>query len=206
MTTDKNSFFSDFQNLSNEILELSLTKDSKGFNFRYCSLEQINLKIKPLVTKFNFVMFFVVKERVLILKLTHLSGEIITSELPLSSVKPQDLGAEITYFKRYLLGALFNLVVSDDVDTPSAPARLRMLKQSVESVEAEIVEPLISNTQQIALMEKVKELNIEPKDAQKIMYRISGVNARKDLPKRYYNDVLIALTEYAASRLTANSN
>jgi hypothetical protein len=198
MTTD--SFFSDFQNLSNEMLELSLTKDSKGFNFRYCSLEQINLKLKPLIAKNNFIMFFTVHSKILKLNLVHLGGEKVESEMPLTASKPQDVGAEVTYFKRYLIGALFNLVVSDDVDTP-APARLRMLKQSVEAE----VEPLISNTQQIALLERVNFLGIEPKEAQKIMYRISGVNARKDLPKRHYDDVMQALTDFASSKAAASN-
>ena len=199
-----NNFFCDFQNLSNEILELSLTKDSKGFNFRYCSLEQINSKLKPLIAKNNFIMFFTVHSKILKLNLVHLGGEKVESEMPLTASKPQDVGAEVTYFKRYLIGALFNLVVSDDVDTHT-PARLRMLKQSVESVEAEIVEPLISNTQQIALLERVNFLGIEPKEAQKIMYRIAGVQSRKDLPRRMFDDVMVALTEYASSK-AANSN
>jgi hypothetical protein len=204
MTTE-NSFFKDFQNLSNEILELSLVKDSKGFNFKYCSLEQINLKLKPLITKFNFIMFFTVHSRVLKLSLVHLGGEKVESEMPLSSVKPQDVGAEVTYFKRYLIGALFNLVVSDDVD--DKPARLRMLREQ-QPIQAEIVvnEPLVSNTQQIALLELVQSLGIESREAQKIMYRIAGVQSRKDLPKRYYDDVMVALTEYASSKATANSN
>lgn len=205
MTT--NNFFCDFQNLTNAILELSLTKDSKGFNFRYCSLEQINFKLKPLITKFNFIMFFVVKERVLILNLTHLSGEKVESEMPLSSVKPQDVGAEVTYYKRYLIGALFNLSVSDDVDnthTPVAPAKLRMLREQ-QPIQAEIVEPLISNTQQISLMEKVNSLGIEPKEAQKIMYRVAGVQSRKDLPRRYYDDVMVALNEYASSKAASKN-
>jgi len=204
MTTE-NSFFKDFQNLSNEILELSLVKDSKGFNFKYCSLEQINLKLKPLITKFNFIMFFTVHSRVLKLSIVHLGGEKVESEMPLSSVKPQDVGAEVTYFKRYLIGALFNLVVSDDVD--DKPARLRMLREQ-QPIQAEIVvnEPLVSNTQQIALLELVQSLGIESREAQKIMYRIAGVQSRKDLPKRYYDDVMVALTEYASSKATANSN
>ncbi len=202
MTT--NNFFCDFQNLSNEILELSLTKDSKGFNFRYCSLEQINSKLKPLIAKNNFIMFFTVHSKILKLNLVHLGGEKVESDMNLTASKPQDVGAEITYFKRYLIGALFNLVVSDDVDTHT-PARLRMLREQPVQIAEIVDEPLISNTQQIALMEKVKELNIEPKEAQKIMHRVSGVSTRKDLPKRYYNDVLIALTEYASSKV-ANSN
>jgi hypothetical protein len=205
MTTNKNSFFSDFQNLSDEIASLSLVKDAKGFNFKYCSLEQINAKIKPLLSKNNFILYFTLKSKTLVLTLAHSSGEKIESDMNLTASKPQDVGAEITYFKRYLIGALFNLVVSDDVDTSSAPARLRMLKQSVESVEAEIVEPLISNTQQIALLERVNSLGIEPKEAQKIMYRIAGVQSRKDLPRRMFDDVMVALTEYASSK-AANSN
>jgi hypothetical protein len=115
------------------------------------------------------------------------------------------VGAEVTYFKRYLIGALFNLVVSDDVD--DKPARLRMLREQ-QPIQAEIVvnEPLVSNTQQIALLELVQSLGIESREAQKIMYRIAGVQSRKDLPKRYYDDVMVALTEYASSKATANSN
>jgi hypothetical protein len=146
-------------------------------------------------------MFFTVHSKTLKLSLVHLSGETMESEMPLSSVKPQDLGAEMTYYKRYLIGALFNLSVSDDVDTP--PARLRMLKQPVEVADTD--EPLISNTQQINIMEKVKTLGIDPKEAQKIMYRIAGVQSRKDLPRRMFDDVMVALTEYASSA-AANSN
>ena len=192
MTT--NNFFCDFQNLSNEIASLSLVKDAKGFNFKYCSLEQINAKIKPLLSKNNFILYFTLKSKTLVLTLAHSSGEKIESDMNLTASKPQDCGAEITYFKRYLIGALFNLVVSDDVDT-TPPAR---------KLPAD--EPLISNVQQIALLERVNSLGIEPKNAQKIMYRISGVNARKDLPKRHYDDVMQALTDFASSKAAANKN
>jgi hypothetical protein len=61
--------------------------------------------------------------------LIHVSGQYLTSELPLNPVKndPQGLGSALSYMRRYALAAMVGVVQTDDdgneASTPAEPAR-----------------------------------------------------------------------------------
>lgn len=58
--------------------------------------------------------------------LMHTSGQWITSLLPLmATADPQQLGSQITYYRRYALSALLGIVTDEDKDGQTAPSANR---------------------------------------------------------------------------------
>ena len=102
----------------------ALKKDTEAYNYKYVTLDQIQEKMNPLleeqgllltqpmgVTTFGESSITTLYTEVLDIE----SDEKISSCMILpSNVKPQDLGSAITYFRRYSLLSLFNLVTEDD--------------------------------------------------------------------------------------------
>lgn len=60
--------------------------------------------------------------------LLHTSGEQLEGSLPLHGNSPQELGASLTYARRYLLGCMTGIVTDDDTDAAPAQAAKRTEK------------------------------------------------------------------------------
>lgn len=107
----------------------ALKKDTEAYNYKYVTLDQIQEKMNPLLEENGLLLTqpmcckakgeggeVVASATVLLTKIQDLeSEEILESSILLpTNVKPQDLGSAITYFRRYSLLSLFNLVTEDD--------------------------------------------------------------------------------------------
>ena len=101
----------------------TLVKDSKAYNYKYVKLEQIQEKMNPLLEKHKLVLtqpLKVTDGRTILCTFLESFGdnekaEAIESHIILpDNVKPQDMGSAITYYRRYSLLALFNLMTEDD--------------------------------------------------------------------------------------------
>lgn len=176
MTT---TFFSDLSNLMGAVDQEFFVNDSKGFKgIEFCSLNQILAKIKPHIFKNNFLLFFVVENNQIKLTVLHQGGEKIESAIALEGGKPQEIGASLSYFRRYLIVTFFNLRIEDGDEMPE-----------------ENQTQLINQTQQAELLALVQQRGIDPKVAQKTMLAVSGVQSRSQLPQRHYQKVVRALME-----------
>ena len=97
----------------------TLQRDGEGFNSNFASLNQILGKLDPLLEKHDIVLNFPIKVvgGVNVLQAEFIEGdkEYVLTEMALpNDVNSQHLGGAITYFRRYLLVAFFNLQVEDD--------------------------------------------------------------------------------------------
>jgi len=91
---------------------------SNGQEYRYAELEDIMKAIRPVLQKYRIALTQIVEENNLLTKLIHVDSLTeMTSPLPLGTPQSsQDLGARITYMRRYALVAMLGLVTEDDVD------------------------------------------------------------------------------------------
>lgn len=96
-----------------------LTKDTKGFNYKYFDINQLLEKLQPLLEEQKLVVTQPIidgKVRTVITDLESIGTDpTIFSELELpKDVKPQDIGSAITYYRRYTLVSLLALEAEDD--------------------------------------------------------------------------------------------
>jgi len=100
-----------------EWAKLKKTADNPFFKSKYLPLEDI---LDYYIPKFNqdwILCFHNVVDKELITSLILIEGwETVSSNFPLNNTDPQKQGSEITYWKRYNLGALLNIQTDEDDD------------------------------------------------------------------------------------------
>lgn len=94
----------------------ALTKDTKGYNYKYFDINQMLEKLKPLFQKHNLLILQPLEDDRVYTRIIDLdSEEVAESSLALTiGAKPQDLGSEVTYYRRYTLQSLLGLQAEDD--------------------------------------------------------------------------------------------
>jgi hypothetical protein len=112
---------------------------------------------------------------VLATTLLHISGEWIASDYPIPTYeKPQEQGSALTYFKRYNVCALLDIVAEDDDDGAAA--------QKAESVKREEPKPLEGDAAAITFIAaELAEMTKKP--AAKIIQDASAFPDSKDPSK-----------------------
>lgn len=94
-----------------------IKKNSKGFNYKYADLPRVWEKIGKLLEKNGFLIVHEVNPDGVKTTAYHEHGS-LSSTIPFSNeqMKPQEIGSEITYFKRYNLTSLFNVIIEGEDD------------------------------------------------------------------------------------------
>lgn len=98
------------------------TVKTKSFSYDYADLSSIEDTIKIPMMENGLVimqpMIMVGAQRVLVTILSHVSGQWIKGEIPLSSntIEMQTMGKEITYLRRYSLCSILGITPEDDTD------------------------------------------------------------------------------------------
>lgn len=94
---------------------VTLQRNTKAFNYKYATLDQIQEKLNPLLEENRLVIVHEIKEWFLVTQVIDIdNNKIMSSSIKISTTKPQDVGSEITYYRRYNLVCLFDLEVEDD--------------------------------------------------------------------------------------------
>lgn len=94
---------------------ITLQRNTKAFNYRYATLDQIQEKMNPILESQKLVVIHCVQWWMLVTRIHDIeSGESVESSIQITTTKPQDKGSEITYYRRYNLVSLLDLEVSDD--------------------------------------------------------------------------------------------
>ena len=120
-------------------------KSGGEYSYKYADLADVTAAAMPILSK-NGLAFICQSEegsRGFQLRgtLVHDSGESIAGSLPLYGSTNQELGASLTYARRYLLGSLTGIVTDDDTDgqaavgaerTTKAPARQRQTAKPLD--------------------------------------------------------------------------
>lgn len=122
-----------------EIAPIARTKSTR--NYKYATLDSVIELLSIVLPKYElgWVQSIGTEEGrpVLVTRIIHTSGEWLEDTLPLMQTKlagganeSQELGASITYFKRYALSAMFGIATDDDTD---GVAEVRERKQQVRA-------------------------------------------------------------------------
>jgi hypothetical protein len=112
---EKNSIFEDLMKIQTALE--TITKNSDAYKYKYADLPQVWNSIKKVVSDNGFVVNHEISSNGVLTVARHLSGKKLESFIPWSGqVKPQERGSEITYYKRYNIMAIFNIVVEGEDD------------------------------------------------------------------------------------------
>lgn len=145
------TFAKDFINLQSSLD--TLPKDKSGYGYKYTDLDTIITYIKPLCKKSNIAFMqnlktlFIDGEKVTGIEtlIIHASGETVNSFVEIPEIQvgkannAQNIGAAISYFKRYALAAAFGISSDEDIDCSSQKLESR-------SRESETTAPTVKNT------------------------------------------------------------
>jgi len=125
--------------------EVSLTRDTKAYNYSYANLEQIQSKITPIFEKLKLVAIHFVKDGMVYTQIRDIEDDsFIESSIEIGKVEvtrewkdqkdiqnkeyndkdPQGVWSIITYYRRYNLLALLDLETEDD-DGASASGKAK---------------------------------------------------------------------------------
>lgn len=104
--------------------EVLIRSEKGSYAFRYADLEQILAKTRPALSKNGIALFQVIGMRgddaTLRCELVHASGGRLVSELtipgPTSVRDPKQFGAQVTYFRRYMVTSMLGVAADDDLD------------------------------------------------------------------------------------------
>ena len=93
-----------------------LTKDAKAYNYKYADLNQILEMIDPILEENRLLLTQPVIDGKVSTIIEDLDSDgKVVSELDITiGGKPQDLGSEITYYRRYTLQPLLGMRAEDD--------------------------------------------------------------------------------------------
>lgn len=98
-------------------LRITLTRDTKAYNYKYATLDQIQEKINPLLEEHNLLVTHYINNNELCTKITNLDDDkdfVVSCIWLWELLKAQDKWSAITYYRRYNLLSLFDLEVEDD--------------------------------------------------------------------------------------------
>lgn len=106
----------DFQKLG-----IVIGRNAKGFNYKYASYDHIWGHIGEKLNELKLLVSHRIQDYGgnLFLETTVSdmeSGDEQSSQIPITANTPQTMGSAITYYKRYNLGALLNLIIEDEDD------------------------------------------------------------------------------------------
>ena len=99
-------------------LHLKFPKTTEAFKYKYVPLDELWEKLVPVLDKYKLLVIHKTEDKEVITTVSDLDSEdTIESRMPLpENLEPQKLGSAITYYRRYNLNQLFNLMAEDDDD------------------------------------------------------------------------------------------
>jgi hypothetical protein len=106
------------------------------YSYAYADLADIAEVAYPLLAKQGLAFTCKPRDRQLVGKLIHVSGEFEEGELPIQGRTMQEIGSSITYGRRYLFGCLTGIVTDADDDGAAASAKPKARKPQPQQQEA----------------------------------------------------------------------
>jgi hypothetical protein len=171
-------------------------KTEKGtYSYRYADLADILSEVTPILLKQGLALsqcFDVTKggELLLITRLLHTSGQSLSSALPLhwSGARMQELGAQITYLRRYALAAILGIAAEEDTDAREAAAYPRQDgtgQPDTRTITEKQRKRLYAIGKSTAERLQVPDEQID--EYAKRFMRAMGIESSKDLTKESYD-------------------
>lgn len=174
-----------------EIAPIARTKSAK--NYKYATLDTVIELLSLVLPKHGLGWVQTLSsdngKTVLVTRIIHESGEWIEDALALPQTKlnggandSQELGASITYFKRYALSAMFGIATDDDTD---GVADVRDRKQQVKAQARIAGRPQVEPDGEIVYETAQSESNshsqpVKPKKQDPLEYVKADLNNRME--------------------------
>jgi hypothetical protein len=133
------TIYSKLLDFQRKVEAVKKTKKNPHFKNTYADINEILSEVKPLLSELNMVLSQPINDGVQYSIITDVeTGEALTSSIKLpENLQPQQLGACISYFRRYTLVTLLSLETEEDTDgnntTPPAPTTEKWLNLTDKS-------------------------------------------------------------------------
>ena len=200
----------------------AMPKNSSGYGYRYTDLDTIASKIRPLLAKYGLGYMQPIETvgdtMFMRTRVFHKSGEYIETDIVLNAVSGkqmnaiQQMGAAITYMRRYSLCSVLGITSDEDTDgaeKKEAPGTQN--KQPVKPQPTKQVTKPVPNTQgkktQLAggdstpeQVKALKSLFASKYDDGTPIFSVDDMKAYSDMRKTKTADEVIALVEDVADR------
>lgn len=112
-------------------LSFKKTKLNSFTKSKYCPLDEIATILNPVFKELNLLRMNYCEWGNLVTKLIDMdSNEELQSSIPINSQSGQTVGAEITYFRRYNISCLLNIISEEDNDLKGGKKEKEPAKQS----------------------------------------------------------------------------
>ena len=113
----------------------SKTVKARSYEFSYAPLDKILKAVRPVLAKHGLSISQPLDDGYIRTELRHEAGGVISGRYPLKdNGTAQDLGATITYLRRYSLTAMLGIAADDDTDGPDpSPFSAPKLKTEAEA-------------------------------------------------------------------------
>lgn len=120
---DDVTFFQDFLAVQQELT--ALETNARGYGYNYADLVRVwDEGVKPIANKHNFIVFHYPGHGHLNTRVIHKSGrQLPEASIRLETAKAQDIGSEITYYRRYNILCLFNVTVKGEDNDAAQPKK-----------------------------------------------------------------------------------
>lgn len=149
--------------------DISLVRDTKAYNYKYATLDQIQNKLNPVLNElWLFILHRIEEDTVFTRIIDAESWEFVESGICIKTQKAQDRWSEITYYRRYNLVCLFDLEVEDDDWKKAQDSKPKFTEKEYELLvdnkksyaDSDIAIEKISNKYEIPkeYKEKIKDL------------------------------------------------
>lgn len=94
---------------------------------KYCPLPKLWEKLEPILTEKKLLVYFIPRDWKLITLIKNMESneDPLTCELEIWSKEAQRMGSDITYFKRYSLWCIFNIITDEDIDGNKWPSKAK---------------------------------------------------------------------------------
>lgn len=155
-----------------ELHNSQLKKDKKGYGYVYMNLDTIVPLIDNICEKYNFSITtsidFVGEQQLAITKVVDLeTGESIDFKCPvdmfIESIKKntaQNIGANMTYYRRYMLFMVFEVIENDEVDETKGQDLETLDKKKAQQMPKNMVQ---DNTEKEKLYEYIYNNKLDSK-------------------------------------------
>jgi len=114
-------FWERLANLQNEAPKIEKKWYNKHLSYHYALLDDVLRAYKPLLTKYWFVLYnqFKSKEKMLFVILQDTKSDVcLSTDYEIKGSSDQQIGASLTYWRRYGAWILLNVATEEDTDWP----------------------------------------------------------------------------------------
>jgi len=181
------------------------TVKTTSFSYDYADLASIEEAIRKPLMENGLTIFqpitMVGEQRILITLLSHISGQWIKGEMPLSNYngKVQDFGKEITYLRRYAMCSLLGITAEEDTDGNVVVGQDKRADQNVKFTAEKARPTTLTKEQADTIADLVKE---HPALKEEIL-QISGKALLKDIEASKYQSVINYINKHINHNIKA---